>query len=58
VAGRVWYLFLNLGQDDKFLNACGVVHGVSFAIIDMQTPWPKFELFSSGETRPILICWE
>ena len=52
MAGRVWYLFLYLVQDDKLLNACVVVHGVSLTVIDVQTPWPNFAFPVIGGNSP------
>ena len=54
MAGGVRYDVPHLRKHQKFFDCCVAAHGVSFTVIDVQTPWPKFEPLSSGETPPIL----
>ena len=55
MAGRVWYYFLYLRQDDKLLNAFIVVHGVSFTVLDVPTPCSECECSIIGGNSPSLL---
>lgn len=54
MAGGVGYNFLHLRQNDKLFCRRITVHGVSFTIIDVQTPCPEFELSIIGGNSPSL----
>ena len=56
MAGGVRYDVPDLRKHQKFFDCCVAAHGVSFTVIDVQTPCPEFELSIIGGNSPNFGC--
>ena len=52
MARRVGYDVSHLRKHQEFFGYCVAVHGVSFTVIDVQTPWPNFAFPVIGGNSP------